>query len=548
MRREYDLNGIWDFEFSKTDIKPENLTFPNKITVPGCFDAMPEYAEKRGIGSYRRTVRCGGLVKLEFEAIGLRADILWDGKPIGKAVHPYSPEIFRFDAGPEGEHELVIMTDNRLEEGNSTLFYPFYDFYGYGGIYRNVRLTVLPPFYLDRAEVIPESIEDGTVLIRLFPGGEVPETFPVTIRFDGGEERKFEVKRDQASFRCRVPDFRVWSPETPYLHRVEISIPDDSLSVEFGIRKIECREGKLLLNGKALKLIGWNRHESHPEFGSATPDFLTCSDLQMIKSQGCNFIRGCHYKQKDSMLTMCDRMGLLVWEESLGWGNNADQLSDPEFIRLQCEQTEIMVKSSINHPSVILWGFLNESHSDSPNAETMFRGLFETIRKADPSRPVTYASNRYEKDLFLGMADVISFNIYPGWYDYDYDKESNGLERIVPKLEELAGIASSPEYIDKPLILSEIGAAAIIGDHSGLMWSEEYQADLLEISVRHILENPRYTGIAIWQFSNSRTYTKTSSVVGRPRGFNNKGGVDEYRHPKLAWKRVADICKEFASR
>ena len=78
---------------------------------------MPEYAEKRGIGSYRRTVRCGGLVKLELEAIGPRADILWDGKPIGKAVHPYSPEIFRFNAGPEGEHELIIMTDNRLEEG-----------------------------------------------------------------------------------------------------------------------------------------------------------------------------------------------------------------------------------------------------------------------------------------------------------------------------------------------------------------------------------------------------------------------------------------------
>ena len=76
---------------------------------------------------------------------------------------------------------------------------------------------------------------------------------------------------------------------------------DDELTVTFGIRTIECKEGKILLNGKALKLIGWNRHESHPAFGAAVPEFLTYTDLQLIKEQGSNFIRGCHYKQSKNM-------------------------------------------------------------------------------------------------------------------------------------------------------------------------------------------------------------------------------------------------------
>ena len=547
MRREQSLNGIWDFAFAECgmeEIEPQKISFSEVITVPGCFDALPEYFGKRGTGVYRRFVECSGPVKLSLEAIGLRAKIYWDRKEIASSEHPYSPEAFVFSSGTPGKHELMIFTDNRMQSGTSALFYPYYDFYGYGGIYRGVTLTELPSFYIDRAAVIPENIEDGTVRISLVPGGEVPERFSLGVRFDTSErEEMFELAGDHPEIRCRVPSFKLWSTETPHLHEVTLSLPDDSIRVEFGIRKVECREGKILLNGNPVKLIGYNRHESHPEFGSATPDFLACSDLRMIKEQGCNLIRGCHYKQNDFTLSLCDRLGLLVWEESLGWGNREEQFADPDFCRLQREQTVAMVRRSINHPSVILWGFLNECASNKPLGRACIQDLCESIRREDDSRLITFASNRTVTDISLDLVDVISFNTYPGWYDGEATAES-GIDRVVPELERLAAFAGAPEYRDKPLLISEIGAAAICGDHSGMRWSEEYQSRLLETAVKYILESPRYSGIAMWQFCNAKTYITTQGVLTRPRGFNNKGVVDEFRRPKLAWKTLTGLLRK----
>ena len=547
MRREQMLNGIWDFAFTEQgmeEVEARSISFSEVISVPGCFDALPEYSGKRGTGIFRRFVECSGMVKLSLEAIGLRARIYWDRKEIGSCEHPYSPESFVFSSGAPGKHELMILVDNRMSDAASSLFHPYYDFYGYGGIYREVTLTELPAFYIDRAAVIPENIEDGTVRISPLLCGEVPDRFSLGVRFDTSErEEIFELAGDHPEIRCRVPSFKLWSTETPHLHEVTLSLPEDSIRVEFGIRKVECREGKILLNGNPVKLIGYNRHESHPEFGSATPDFLTCSDLRMIKAQGCNLIRGCHYKQSDFMLKLCDRMGLLVWEESLGWGNWEEQLANPVFRRLQREQTVAMVRRSINHPSVILWGFLNECAGDTLSGRACIQELCEAIRREDASRPITYASNQTVKDLCLDLVDVISFNTYPGWYDGDATAES-GIDRVVPELERLAAFAGTPEYRDKPLLISEIGAAAICGDHSGMRWSEEYQSELLETAVKYILESPRYSGIAMWQFCNAKTYITTQGVLSRPRGFNNKGVVDEFRRPKLAWKRLTGLLRK----
>jgi len=259
MRQENNLNGIWDFEFSELNwrtIVPETLTFPGIISVPGCFDALAEYSGRRGTGIYRRFVECGGKVKLKLGAIGLRANILWDRKEIGIAEHPYSPESFVFDAGKPGTHELLIVTDNRPDSGNASLFHPYYDFYAYGGIYSDVALIELSAFYIDRAEVIPEDITDGSVRIRLYPEGDVPEHYPVAIRFDSQETGQcFELKRGETDIFCKVPGFKLWSPEAPNLHTVQISLPDDAVSIEFGIRKIECRDGNILLNGNPEQFI-----------------------------------------------------------------------------------------------------------------------------------------------------------------------------------------------------------------------------------------------------------------------------------------------------
>ena len=95
--------------------------------------------------------------------------------------------------------------------------------------------------------------------------------------------------------------------------------------------------------------------------------------------------------------------------------------------------------------------------------------------------------------------------------------------------------------VQKPLIISEIGAAAIFGDHSGHRWSEEYQARLLETVVNGIFDIKRYTGVALWLFCDANTYIETGYFFSRPRGFNNKGMLNEYRKPKVSWPRLHEL-------
>ena len=269
------------------------------------------------------------------------------------------------------------------------------------------------------------------------------------------------------------------------------------------------------------------------------PDELWIEDLQILRDLGCNFIRGCHYPQSQRFLDLCDQLGFLVWEESLGWGDSVEVQSDPKFRRLQVEQTVNMVKVSINHPSVILWGFMNESGDDKEVGASLLRELAAAVRAVDRSRPVTSASMHIRTSIALDVFDVVSFNLYPGWYEGDNTADPRPLDRIAPTLDEVLARLNTKELRDKPLILSEIGAGAIYGwrDRVAGIWSEEYQADYLDAVCAYFRRKKRLTGLALWQFADGRTYA-AGGVLGRPRAFNNKGTLDEYRRPKLAYDVV----------
>lgn len=524
--KEQNLNGIWDFS-----ILPDYESVPrfdSISTVPGCFDVRPGEFGKRKIGCYRRKVNVsGGKIMLTLAGCGLHTEIFWDGNSIGKSVLPYSKEEILFDSGCAGEHELVIITDNFIPKDPGEQFKPFYDFYGFGGIYSDVILTEFAPDDLRYIEVIPLSYETGEVKIKVEPFESVPET--LRIAFDGKDEKEIPFVSE---FNCFVPDFKLWSPEKPDLHTVTIN----GKTVSFGIRILDWSTQEFKLNGKPLKLIGCNRHESHPEFGPATPENLILNDLLLIKKQGFNFIRGSHYPQRAALLDMCDRLGLLVWEEALGWGNKPEELGNETFCANQELQCRKMVRKSINHPCVIIWGFLNECSSDDESAKTLISRLRSAIRELDQSRPVTFATNRPRRDICFDEVDLLTINIYPGWYDIDCKVDGTG--EIIPTMQEFA---EKFKDIQKPLIISEIGAAAIYGDHSGYRWSEEYQTKLLETVVNGIFDMDRYTGVALWLFCDANTYIETVHFFGRPRGFNNKGMLNEYRKPKISWNRLHEL-------
>lgn len=546
-RREVtDLDGIWDFRFipeneapALKDFSPKGITFDTVETVPGVFDAALPYAGKRGLGIYRRTFNlvrggrhvftCGGFL--------LAARVFIDGTEIGYSELPYSKVRFEFNA-KSGKHEIIAVCDNRFSA--TPMWLPYYDFYAFGGICRHTDIMDIPSCAIRRAAVFTLSLKGDVKIDIEFDSAVKDGPHQLSVAFDSGKAvaRKVSVKSGHAVLKLRVPNPSLWSPETPNLHTVTISTKTDEITERFGLRIIEKKDAKICLNGKPVRLFGVNRHESDPDIGPALGPQQHLQDLKLLKEMNCNFIRGCHYPQNQSFLDLCDQMGFFVWEESLGWGNLKEQLNSRPFFDDQVESTRMMVRESINHPSVVLWGFLNEGDSSSPQARPLYQKLADTIRENDSSRLVTFASNRYELDVCLEFADVISMNVYPGWYGTTCDKPDQ-TDLIPACIERFAKLVNQPEYSDKPLIMSEIGAGAIYGCHDRFEshWSEEYQAKLIGCVADNVIANERYSGLAFWHFADARTYV---SSVSRPRGFNNKGILDEYRRPKLAFYTIKE--------
>ncbi|MBE6378374.1 MAG: hypothetical protein E7051_06100 [Lentisphaerae bacterium] len=510
------LDGIWEFAWCKDNASVP--CFDTFAAVPGCFDTPGMFYPEQGTAYYRRKVTAGGSLRLKIASFGLHAQVFWDGEKIAESFLAWSPLTAEFSTS-DGVHELIIKVDNFI--AGHPLFREDYDFYNFGGIYDHVTLENISADSIRKLAVFTLDHETGEIELQIESAAE-----KLDISFDG---KFFRSVDNTPSLRLKVPDFKLWSIDTPDLHTVTVN----EKTVTFGIRTINWDSDVLKINGKVVKLIGVNRHESHPEFGAATPEALIASDLCQIKKAGFNFVRGSHYPQREFFFEMCDRLGLLVWEEPLSWGNCESDLQDPVFMDTLEAQLRDCIANSINHPSLIIHGFLNECASDTDAGYAAVKRLTDVCHQLDPGRPATFATNRPLTDKCFELVDIIAMNIYPAWYSGEYPCDIPGeLEKYTADLPE------------KPLVISEIGAAAIYGDHSGTPWSEEYQSEYVNTVLESVAADPRFSGVILWLFCNANTYIDPVRARFRPRGFNNKGLLDEYRRPKLAWKNLK-IGREF---
>lgn len=548
-----NLDGVWDFFFIEGDknpdkLKPESIKYDEIMPVPGVFDATPKYAGKRGTGIYRTFIETDSLTNsvLKIEGLGLWAKIYVENEGISTIRIPYSGVTVDIPKSKKTKRELVIVINNMYDNELTPMFHQYYDFYGYGGIYRTIELQQLPECNIERVVVQTIDIEKGIVRLGITLAGETPEKQKFNIAFDDADAQEFSlnINDNEASIELPVPNFELWSPKNPNLHTVTVTTDNDDITERFGIRIVSTDNGQITINGNPIKLLGFCRHEAHPEFGPVQPQQLIIEDLHHMKKMGCNFIRGVHYPMDQRFLDLCDKLGFLVWEETLGWQNTSEQYQNEDFYQLQMLQIKQMIKNSANHPSIILWGFLNEGNSEDVTTD-MYEASCKLIRENDPTRLVTYASNHPYSDLYWKYVDVISVNIYPGWYAWDKEKV-RPLNEIKETIDKVKTFIEEEGFSDKPFILSEIGAGAIYGWHDPLNshWSEEYQADYLSEVCNATVEDDRISGLAIWHFADCRTYNSCKALF-RPRAFNNKGIMDEYRRPKLAYREVKNIFNNY---
>jgi beta-glucuronidase len=482
----------------------------------------------------RDVVRPAGVLsRLVFEGVGHCCDVYWNGVPVGRHEDAYTP--FEVMLPPDGTGRLALRVDNTF--GAHAALHYSNDYYSHGGITRPVTMEHVPPVFLSRLWATPcRESGEWHLGIRIALAGRAGD--PARCRIRLGDRVLYEGRPDGAAGKFPAGGVGEWTPGHPALYDLTAELLDasgavvDDLIERVGFREVRVEGDRILLNGRPLSLRGFNRHEDHSIFGSAIPPAGMAHDLALLRELGANFVRTAHYPNDRRFLDLCDETGMLVWEES-----HARQIdfAHPRAKEQSLTSTREMLDWHHNHPSIILWGCLNECDTRTPGGVAFHAEIIGLIRQTDPSRPVTYAGYHHEADRAMHLVDVVSHNMYPGWY-------SGGPESVGPHLEKFLAHVDSAESggAGKPVIISEFGAGAIGGFRAPPMvkLTEDYQDALLREGLEIFLSHPRLSGLCLWQFADCRVCEEGNWWMHRPRCLNDKGVLTRSRRRKLAFNTV----------
>ena len=304
-------------------------------------------------------------------------------------------------------------------------------FYEGAGIYRHVWLDKTAPvaiapdgiFVSPRfANNAPEGNPDIKVEVNLLNSTTNAANATVDCEIispEGKSLKKFsasaELKRNSQApveLQSQISLPVLWSPENPKLYKLITTVSSeggiiDQKETTFGVRTVgfDAEKG-FLLNGKPYRIQGTCNHQDHAGVGVAIPDALQEFRVEKLKEFGCNAIRTSHNPPTPELLDACDRLGMLVMDESRLMGSDS----------LNMKKWDDQIRRDRNHASVAIWCIANEQFmvQDTPQAASVARAMQDYVKQLDPTRPVTYASP--EDDVFRGINSVIEVR---GW-NYHY--------------------------------------------------------------------------------------------------------------------------------
>ncbi len=413
--RTLDLPHDWAIE----------LPFDKNADTSHGFKPVGPGFYKNNVGWYRRTFELpaedsGKRIWLQFDGAFRDVTVWVNGWLVQRHEGGYYP--FRQDitdvAHFGGRNTITVKVDASKFEGW---------FYEGAGIYRHVWLDKTAPVaiapdgifvYSKFKNNVPSNKAEINVEVRLL--NTLTHEAKTTVNCDiispdGKSVSKArdakEVKGDSMTtikLESKVHAPELWSPESPGLYKLITTIEADGKTVDqtetvFGIRTVgfDPTNG-FLLNGKHCELQGTCNHQDMAGVGAALPDALQYFRVKKLKEFGCNAIRTSHNPPTPELLDACDRLGMLIMDESRLLG------SDSENLRKWDDQ----IRRDRNHPSVAIWSVANEEFSvqDSPQGGNVARTMQHFVKELDPTRPVTYAAP--EGDTFKGINGVIEVR---GW-------------------------------------------------------------------------------------------------------------------------------------
>lgn len=311
------------------------------------------------------------------------------------------------------------------------------------GIFRSVSLVGRPvggidDLWLDagyehvtgRGHIVPEIIAgDGA--------------WPITLTIaELGFQRTFASSADLETLDIGL--VTPWDSDNPRLYRVAVAAAGETVELSIGFRTVKIIGRELLVNGRALRMRGVNRHEFDADAGRIVTKERAWADLQLMKQHGMNTVRTAHYPPHPEFLDWCDELGLFVvlendlethgFELNEWYGNPTD---DPAWTDHLIDRMRRTIERDKNHPSIIMWSLGNESGTGGNLA-----AMSAWTKRRDPGRVV-----HYEGDHAGRYTDVLSRMYTP----------LEGLEDlrdgVGDALTKIPGQAS--RQVDRPILLCE---------------------------------------------------------------------------------------------
>ena len=552
-----DLSGVWDFRF--------NANEPwQPIAVPASYNDQspdPEFRRHYGVAYYRTTftVPEGARRVLRFDAVTHNAVVRLNGQEIAShrgGFLPFEADITAL-AQPGETVTLDVEVDNRIghsslpvgNEGGTAFFgsdnagipaveagkarqqaqginLPNFDFFNYAGITRPVHLYTTPAAYIRDVTVAADMT--GTLRYTVDTVGEGS----VKVEILDAEDRVVACA-DGAAGTVQVENARLWQPRpgTPYLYTALVKFGKDEYRQKFGFRSVEVSGHKFLINGAPFYFKGPCKHEDSAFRGRGYDACVTVTDLKLYEWLNANCLRMSHYPYAEEVYDLCDRLGIVVIDETPAVGIGAGAACDPyRTFPLKAYHSAVlraMIERDKNHPCVVLWSLGNEPDTEHfpESARDYWRPLYEQAHTQDPQdRPVTMVccQNDYTKDITTRTMDVVCINRYYGWYNLsgDMDAACYGLNQ------ELDFWAEQ----HKPVMMSEYGADTVAGLHTAgaEMFSEEFQVEFYRRLDAEFDKRPWFVGEFVWNFADYDTVQGPMRVDG-----NKKGLFTRDRRPKL---------------
>ena len=575
-RRVVSLDGMWRFAFDPqgqgvdkgwTMALPESITMP----VPASFcDFFTDKDSREYCGDFWYETDFfvpgeweGKDIAVRFGSVTHHARIFVNGVEVTAHEGGFLPfdaavtDIVRYNQ----HNHLAVLANNELNEtmlpaGRTTtlsngkkMAMPYFDFYNYAGIHRPVKLMALPKErVLDFSVVHSISGTDADVAYTVTTNGDHAVCVDV---YDGAEK---VAHADGKSGTLHIENVRLWNVHAAYLYSFVIRITDgetvvDEYHEKIGIRTFEIKDGNFLLNGKAVYLRGFGKHEDADIRGRGLDLATVKRDYELMKWIGANCFRTSHYPYAEELYQMADEEGFLVIDEvpavgfmestmnflSASQGNGKkvgwfEKETTPQLLENHKAALIDMINRDKNHASVIAWSILNEPQCTSEGTEAYFKTLFDLAHEIDPQkRPRTYAivmmslPNNSKGQQF---ADFISLNRYYGWYVMG---GMNIVDAEAAFRREMDGWSMALH--GRPMIFTEYGADTMPSEHKlpSVMWSQEYQNEYLDMNHAVFDSYDFVKGELVWNFADFQTTEGIMRVNG-----NKKGIFTRQRQPKDA--------------